>query len=293
MTKERAAEAAPDPWFAKMTTGIAIAASALLALFGWHSLTGWLDLETGQFGSPDRVIAFASLALVTLAAEFAGSRALIYWRQNRTEKGDTGEERLSLLIFAATSLLIIGSGAFGAHMISERMTAGERLQADTAYRVASADAKVSADALAAFEVRAAQEIAPARLAVAMTKGAERRGAIAERDRLEEAHAAERARLANVRQADARKLAAAQVARDQKPQGLPVWLKVGVSILLELLKGSLLFVAAPVGRGRFTLAGIDRQAVSAMTDSELDAAGSQGATLAALVRAEKNRRKSAA
>lgn len=284
-----------DPWFAKITTGFAMAASGLLALFGWHTLTGWIDLETGVLGGPERVGAFVALVLVTIAAEFAGSRALIYWRQNQTGDGQgTAESRGALFLGAACSLFIVASGFFGAHSISERMTAPARLQSETAYRVAQAETASAAAMLERFETRAAAEVAPARLAVAMATGSGRRAAGAERDRIEKAHGVERARLEAAKAAADAKLAAADVGRTLRPEGLPVWLKVGLSVLLELLKAGLLWVATPrASREVSPFAGLDRDAIRAMPEAERESLASTAATIASWCRHAKGAVKSAA
>lgn len=295
MTKSAPTEAAEWPWFSVLTVAVAFVATFTLALFSAANVIGLDAIGAGQ---PAALLALAVCAAAFLAIEGAEARLLVHAERCEREEADDKSKpwrrrsmfaRLQFLA-AAVTIGIAGHGGMEAlndAFLSPRVAPLERA-------VARAEAAYSAavQSLAAFEVRAGDEISEARRAVRLASGRERRAAEADEKEAKDRADDERAEKERAKSLAAEVVANAKATRERGPKGFSPELMVALGFVLVLFKGPFLWVATPRPRagGRFTLQGVDRETIEAMSSEERKALASQAAAVSGLVRHAENRAK---
>jgi hypothetical protein len=275
------------PWLMEGCAGVAVVLSIVLAAIGVSGLVGW--------ASPYAVAGSLLLIAFTTLAEVVACRLPIHAEARAREGGWSGWIKAALTVagFVVLTLVNLAVGHMGLKAIDAAGVADGRApfvqrlaQAEAAETAAksslAAHDKAAADAQAVWAK--AQDQVDVRYVTAGTK----RLAAAEAAAKDRAQA--RALLVDTlaKAEAAAKTAKAEMARAPNPRpDLELW---GVALVLEILKGALMWFATPATARRALAKNvIELTPVGEMSDDELERLASQAASWAALVRHEKRRR----
>lgn len=268
---QKGGQAAQRPLILEGVAWGGVIISAAIAAVGVSGLVGWATWLT--------ILGSSVLIAGTILTEIAASRLPVKIQEHAAAGGVAGFGKAGMVLagFAALTAWNVMTGHMGAAAITEAGVAEQRRPFEMAAAQADANRIAAENALAAFDAETTRR-AEARLAVIM--GADGRYVTArgrETDRAEEAADARETERRPLLEAQARALAAdaqAEAALAHAPTGRPDHELWAFAMILELLKGALVWFAAPIRRDHRPATGaviaIDPKAVAGLTDEEIEA-----------------------
>ncbi len=275
------------PWLMEGVAWGGVILSTGLGAIGVSGLVGWAS-----------ALAIAgSVALIggTLLTETAASRLPVHadarYREKAWVKGT-----LVVIGFALLTAWNVTAGHMGMVAIDRAGVADVRAPLEQAVNQANAALRGATDALEAFDAEAAQRDA---LLADGLRGAFQAGYVTAASRslrADDGRTEARARLVASRSMAEANQATAQANLDRAPVGRSDWELWAFALLLELIKGALVWMAqsserqTTARRQAEVLSLAPTKAPSEMTDEELADMASRGASLSAVSRHERERRK---
>lgn len=220
-----------------LAIGSALLASTAISGFGVASAF-WDGLAAGE---PAAFIGLGAIGLAIGASEVAA----VVIAMSITRDGLTWSRGALFALCTASNIL---AGHYGAEAINTRLVAPQRAPYELRLQTAEATTSAAQNGLDAFNTRAAGERAELERALEAERNANTgavtargRDAQRQRDALARRQREERTAYANDLTAAQREQAAAQAAMHEAPEGFSGAQKLGFAILLELLKGVMVWV----------------------------------------------------
>lgn len=271
---------AADNRLRDFSVGAALLASTAMSGFGvasafWDGLTRW---------DPAAFIGLATIGAALAASEVG---AVVVAHSIIKDGWTTARS----VIFGLCTVGNVLAGHFGAEAINTRLVAPARAPYEIRLQSANASVQATQNGLDAFNTRAAGERAELENALEAERAAapgavtaRGRDAQRQRDSLRERQQAERERITTELTAAQREQAQATAAMHEAPSGFGIAQMWGFALLLELLKGVLVWATSP-RRRRIRADGntlpIDPAAYRDMNRTELEEILSRGRTASAL------------